>query len=120
MTPVSISLTTDLTAAVTVPLAALLLEYPVAYVPENVQASSHLSRMPLIVYECTLTWDVTSLNPIWHTLLQFSCPALFGKLLTSRILDELTSRFNPRTQQLTANPKLTIQYRNETRDNLVL
>ncbi|KAG6820715.1 hypothetical protein H0H93_012768 [Arthromyces matolae] len=53
-----------------VPLAAILLEYPVAYTPETLE-SPFLCNVPLDVYECVVSFGETTT----HTLLKFSCPS---------------------------------------------
>jgi hypothetical protein len=68
--PVSISLPAELRFTELVPLAALLLEYPVAYVPSSEASPSSLSHRPLDVYECVL-----NRGPDEHVLLKFSCPS---------------------------------------------
>ena len=60
----------DSTAAV--PIAAALVEYPVAYVPGTV--TSFLHRVPLDVYEC-----IVKFNSHTRSLLKFSCPAVLGE-----------------------------------------
>lgn len=54
---------------VAVPLAALLLEYPIAYVPEDVSRPV-LSHVPLNIFQCFL-----NIEDQRHNLLKFSCPA---------------------------------------------
>ncbi len=57
-----------LSPCVTVPLAALLLEYPVAYVPEAGPGPMHVT---LQVYECSITLPpgLTGIGVV-----KFSCP----------------------------------------------
>ncbi|KAG7445748.1 uncharacterized protein BT62DRAFT_932914 [Guyanagaster necrorhizus] len=63
-TDISCTLPSDLPVDVTVPLAAVLLEYPIAYVPHGAILPE---RQSLDVYECTLSGGVT--------IVKFSCPS---------------------------------------------
>ncbi|KAK0202006.1 hypothetical protein DFS33DRAFT_1386291 [Desarmillaria ectypa] len=63
-TDISCTLPSDLPVDITVPLAAVLLEYPVAYVPHGVIPPE---RQSLDVYECLLSGRVT--------IVKFSCPS---------------------------------------------
>ncbi|KAA1469864.1 hypothetical protein DENSPDRAFT_648321 [Dentipellis sp. KUC8613] len=72
----SFSLTEGHTQEVLVPLAAILLEYPVAYVPSSSEQSDFLENTPLDVYEYLLTGEDSK----QHQLLKFSCPSAIGSL----------------------------------------
>ncbi|KAK0487669.1 hypothetical protein IW261DRAFT_1327286 [Armillaria novae-zelandiae] len=63
-TDISCTLPSELPVEITVPLAAVLLEYPVAYVPNGALSPA---RLNLDVYECLLSGGVT--------IVKFSCPA---------------------------------------------
>lgn len=62
----TLNLTERLPTSVTVPLAALLLEYPVAYVPGPIGDVAHVS---LEVYKCTAVIGTSEVDVI-----KFSCP----------------------------------------------
>ncbi|KAK0187841.1 hypothetical protein F5146DRAFT_1141299 [Armillaria mellea] len=63
-TDISYTLPSELPVDITVPLAAVLLEYPVAYVPHG---GISPERQNLDVYECLLSGGVT--------IVKFSCPS---------------------------------------------
>ncbi|PBK97406.1 hypothetical protein ARMGADRAFT_1060622 [Armillaria gallica] len=63
-TDISCTLPSELPVDITVPLAAVLLEYPVAYVPHGAVSPE---RQSLDVYECLLPGGVT--------IVKFSCPS---------------------------------------------
>jgi len=69
--PLSLSLPLP-DSSVSVPVAAVLIDYPVAFVPEPT-ITSFLNYVPLDVYECIVKY-----NSHTHTLLKFSCPAELG------------------------------------------
>ncbi|KAJ7761502.1 hypothetical protein DFH07DRAFT_771368 [Mycena maculata] len=93
----------DLPPRTTIPVAGVLLGYPVAYVPQSAEPSAtFLAQAQLDVYACSVHspgWEVP------HTLLKFSCPAALAaahpaRLGSARILAELTARFEPRIKEL--------------------
>jgi hypothetical protein len=73
--PLSFSLTSDATFEIVVPLAAILLDYLMAYVPYPSYPNT-LSGVPLDFYECIITIpghdSMLNLN---HPIIKFSCPA---------------------------------------------
>ncbi|KIY45622.1 hypothetical protein FISHEDRAFT_61022 [Fistulina hepatica ATCC 64428] len=69
----------DLAPDVLVPLAAILLDYPVAYVPESSDTHAFLADVPLDVYACSISGPASLCCPeARHVFLQFSCPAQVG------------------------------------------
>ena len=81
-----------------VPLAAVLLDYTVAYVPiagyENV-----LSGIPLDFYECILAYHKAGGQEATHTVMKFSCPvglAQGGPTGSERIVQDLQTMFAER------------------------
>lgn len=119
--PLSVTLPVDLTPAVTVPLAAVLLEYPVAYVPPPDLLQSFLSNIPLDVYEYTLVTD----NDQGHLLLKFSCPSILAEaypdcLGSSHIIAYLTRNFEERLKRSIPRATLRIAHSCETKDRLAL
>ncbi|KAF8158120.1 hypothetical protein B0H34DRAFT_797532 [Crassisporium funariophilum] len=78
--PRSFSLPEDTTFEQAVPLAAVLLDYIVAYVPTSLHLDM-LSGIPLDFYECILTFRGSSdhgkveQQDINHVVMKFSCPA---------------------------------------------
>ncbi|KAJ7675789.1 hypothetical protein DFH06DRAFT_1317934 [Mycena polygramma] len=81
-----------------IPLAAVLLGYLVAYVPEA--EGTFLAQATLDVYECRVR------TPGWeHALLKFSCPAALAatypeRLASARLVASLRTRFEPRLKEL--------------------
>jgi hypothetical protein len=109
---------------VAVPLAAILLEYPIGYVPKEAYFS-HTSRIALDIYNCLISLEPdldgsTSSQPPakQHSFLKFSCPAA---LLDARvIINMLKVHFTPRLQHLGKNTTLMIQHTTETLDRIAL
>ncbi|KAH9947567.1 hypothetical protein B0H21DRAFT_321711 [Amylocystis lapponica] len=102
-----------------VPLAAFLLEYPVAYVPASVDQSDFLADTPLDVYECLLTRSPakhSSSTPGFpeHVLLKFSCPSMIGganlDLSAARLPDRLRTRFAPRLRRAGFSGTLLVRH----------
>ncbi|PFH54056.1 hypothetical protein AMATHDRAFT_95695, partial [Amanita thiersii Skay4041] len=102
---------------VSVPLAAVLLEYPVAYVPKAT-VTTFFQNIPLDVYECTLTIDSQL-----HPLLRFSCPVDIGKthepLSPDGIQTALQMYFRPRLHDLD-HASLQVVHHVETHDRVAM
>ncbi|KAM6494320.1 hypothetical protein JOM56_010681 [Amanita muscaria] len=115
--PLTISLTAcDSSAGV--PIAAVLIEYPLAYVPDTT-LTSFLHQIPLDVYECTVR-----IGSHTHILLKFSCPAVLGenypdKLSPDRIRAHLEGYFGPRFDRWEA-VELQVKHHTATHDRLLL
>lgn len=67
-----------------IPLAGLLLEYPVVYIPTSDDQSVFLPGVALDVYQCIMSLDCMHglekhKGLKGHPLLKFSCPASFGE-----------------------------------------
>lgn len=78
-----------------VPIAAVLLEYPVAYVPNTTDSRPFLSDVDLEVFTCSLVSLNHSSDRNEHVLLQFSCPrSLVAEI--GDINEKLRKRFDPR------------------------
>jgi len=96
-----------------IPLAALLLEYPVGYVPLDPNQSGFLSNVPLDVYEFVLEDSGEE-----HTLLKFSCPQCVGQSITRLVPDEvrgrLEDRFRPRLEVVDYPGRLEVRCTQET------
>ncbi|KAH7923838.1 hypothetical protein BV22DRAFT_1014611 [Leucogyrophana mollusca] len=117
---VSFDFPTDLTPVVLVPLAAYLIEYPVASVPSSTEQTSFLSGQLLHVYEATIQ-DPSSLSSS-HTLLKFSCPVVVTheslQLSTTQVVERLQSRFSSRLENL--GMVLNVHYHTVTLDRVAL
>ncbi|KAF5385708.1 hypothetical protein D9757_005504 [Collybiopsis confluens] len=91
---ITIDLPQDLSPASTVPLAAILLEYPVAYCPPaTINSEPLLGGVTLDVYQVSLN-NVPARsflnNNSHHVLLKFSCPSHLGSSYPDRLSPELT------------------------------
>ena len=83
--PLSFSLVSDITFETAVPLAAILLDYLVAYVPYPSHLNP-LSRVPLDVYECILAIP----DHDEHTVIKFSCPSSLQEYFTQLKPENMT------------------------------
>ncbi|EMD39858.1 hypothetical protein CERSUDRAFT_122030 [Gelatoporia subvermispora B] len=93
---------TSMDANTLVPLAAFLLEYPVAYVPSpSSNDTIYLPDVPLDVYEYVISWTDTRQDRE-HVVLKFSCPNTIGQTVEDlgieRMVDRLTDHFKERLQ----------------------
>ncbi|KAF9463061.1 hypothetical protein BDZ94DRAFT_1322142 [Collybia nuda] len=123
--PVSKTLPKTFSQDISVPLAAVLIEYPVAYVPMLSDQAPFLTGVNLDVYECVLTSDgsLQSSNP--HTLLKFSSPSQLGKehpdlLGPSHMIESLIAKFQPRVHKISSDTKLVVRQTVEIVDRVAL
>ena len=92
-----------------VPLAALILDYPVAYVPTSPPGNTapvFLSGVPVRTYECVVTFGSHSIpsgsfaRRERSSVMKFSCPQSLEEeeaiLLPQAVVDELTCLFEGR------------------------
>ncbi|THH20078.1 hypothetical protein EW146_g1180 [Bondarzewia mesenterica] len=122
----SIPLPTGLTQQTVIPLAAVLLEYPVAYVPISAYQTDFLSSIPLTVYECTLRFNgrdaATGSNS--HCILKFSCPTMiedqFHFLSPSELTPKLAEHFRRRIVEADLSASVQVKYHVETHDRVAL
>ncbi|KAF7346357.1 Thioredoxin-domain-containing protein [Mycena sanguinolenta] len=98
-----------------IPLAGVLLGYPVAYVPDA--DGAFLAQASLDVFACSVrapTWE--------HPFLKFSCPAVLAathpELAPTRIAASLKTRFEPRLQELGLG--LVVKHSTEIVDRVAL
>ncbi|KAF7298958.1 Thioredoxin-domain-containing protein [Mycena indigotica] len=105
----------DLGPLTSIPLAALLLGYPVAYIVADT-TSVFLSHTPLDVYLCSIS------SPKWadpHTMIKFSCPAgLSEQLSPLQVTAQLKNRFQQRITDL--GLELSVLHHVETLDRVAL
>ena len=113
---VAIHIPSDLTSGreyLLIPLAALLLEYPVGYVPLGSDQTVFLSNIPLDVYECVLEDSGEE-----RTLLKFSCPQCVGqsvaRLAPDKVRGRLEDRFKPRLEAVDYPGRLEVRHTQET------
>jgi hypothetical protein len=122
----SLALGAGLEREVMVPLAAFLLEYPVAYVPTP-NETSFLAGVCLDVYDCTLirSHHVTE-NVLLqdHSFLTFSSPHQLGSenldLSPPSLLRKLNTRYRSRLREITSNCALETHHRTESFDRVAL
>lgn len=116
--PLSITLRDDLTQDILVPLAAVLLDFPVAYVPVSAEQTSFLSGVPLDVYECFMHGSGS------HTVLKFSSPCSIGarhpELGPERLIIALKAYLQPRLDKVGWAAPLDVVHRIETLDRVAL
>jgi len=114
-------LSSDMTQQTAIPLAALLLDYPVAYVPEAIEQSLFLSGGSLDLYEGVLHFEDSAIQ--MHSLFKFSCPSLLGhtytnKLGPSHLLDMLQETFYTRLQDSELKVTLKLLHTTEILDRV--
>jgi len=125
--PPTVSLSPDLTQDITIPLAAFLLDYPVAYVPVSPDQAIFLPGVPLDVFECFLHVDegdpLLGLVPKQHTLLKFSCPSIITathseRLAPALLVAQMIALFDAKVQRYGLS--LDIRHTMETLDRVAL
>lgn len=123
--PLSFSLLSDITTLETVvPLAAILLDYLVAYVPYPSYPNT-LSGVPLDFYECILTNpDHDSTVDLKHSFIRFSCPTTlpedFTQLKPENMTRKLAATFADRLGMARAGgATIHVKHSSETVDQVV-
>jgi hypothetical protein len=122
--PTSLQLPADLPSALSIPLAAILLDYPVAYVPGGDQVS-FLSGVPLVLYRCWVHGYPPSNRERNHLLLQFSCPLSLADVSSAPtsiewIVSHLKVMFEPRLLQSLPESTFQVGYEYVTLDRVAL
>ena len=115
---ITVELDDILSTEILVPLAAVLLEYPIAYVPNSGQ-KEFLAGVPLDVYTCRVqNYEHVDLG----TLLKFSCPCATGEdipaLTPAALVESMRSKFQPRLDGL--GLFVRVDHRVETLDRVAL
>lgn len=126
----TIQLPRGLVSTTSVPLAAIFLDYPVAYVPSSENQVSFLNSVPLVVYQCQINTQKELVKglPVQteeHTLLAFSCPTSLAddpssKTSVQRITNHLKSTFGPRIAKSFPESTLQVNYKHITLDCVAL
>ncbi|TFK40811.1 hypothetical protein BDQ12DRAFT_468320 [Crucibulum laeve] len=124
----SISLPPYMTQETAVPLAALLLDYPIAYVPCSPEQANFLSNVPLDVYECRLALELEPGSEQEHTLMKFSCPCAISEvdteLVPQRMQERLRRNFELRMKTLGPSenrmPRVRVLHSTKTMDRVAL
>ena len=124
--PLSFSLLSDASFETVVPLAAILLDYLVAYVPYP-SYPNPLSGVPLDFYEFILTIPSYELMlDSNHSIIKFSCPASlredFTQLKPENVTLKLAAIFAVRLSADRAGTSVTthVRHSSETVDRVVL
>lgn len=121
-------LATDNEGESLVPFAAVLLEYPVAYVPPPT-ITGFLSGEPLEVYECTISptsiaGDSSSWIPKTHSLLKFSCPRSisdqYPHLRPDTLKHRIGNHFASRIAEACLDATVTVSHHTEVHDRVAL
>ncbi|KII90602.1 hypothetical protein PLICRDRAFT_52328 [Plicaturopsis crispa FD-325 SS-3] len=103
-----------------VPLAGVLLGYPVAYVPVSASQTAFLPGALLDVYECILV----HLQGRRHTLLKFSCPSSVAlenpSLAPAALVASITHVFKSRLADLNAGIDLKVLHHTAAFDRVAL
>ena len=108
---------------VAVPIAAILLEYPVIYVPTSANQLTFLSGEPLHVYECLLNNEIHGTLPQDHSLLKFSAPcrvSTIPRLSPENIENKLKTLYETRLKDSGCNLTLTVQHDTKVFDRVAL
>lgn len=105
----SISLPDGLTQQIVIPMAAFLLEYPVAYIPPLFDQATSLSSTSLTVYEGSLHFASQGTQPSYqHTVIKFSCPTALTSqhrlLSPDDLQDRVTAHFRSRIAEAGLSP----------------
>jgi len=125
----SIVLPGHLTQQTLIPLAAFLLEYPVAYVPASSEQTIFLNGVPLDVYECFVELHPSFIlrgKPaiLSHTLLKFSCPSTLclenDRLSVAVLKEQLRDRFKSRSENIEEYYRLEVRHDMKTLDRVGL
>jgi len=121
--PISVTGPQGLTQELMIPIASILLEYPVAYVPVSSDQTIFLSMEVLNVYDCCLMHAEIG-PPKKHTFLKFSCPVSIGvgNLLLSpqNLVDRMKGRFIPRLQKADGCMTMDVHVSTEKLDRVAL
>ncbi|KAI6130003.1 hypothetical protein EV401DRAFT_683121 [Pisolithus croceorrhizus] len=124
--PSFVRLDKDLTVELLVPLAGILLDYPVAYVPISAQQNIFLPGEPLDVYEVAFNSPSAdsslSLGASEFVFIKFSCPRRVADkdstLSPACLLMLLEHKFGPRLENIGAS--VSVRHYTETLDRVAL
>lgn len=121
-----LSLSELYTEEVLIPLAAVVIDYPVAYFPAFPVQRSFLEGEALDVYTVSLKWTINSDSTVGfgeqHVLLKFSCPHLLAnddtELSPGTVMEKLHVKFAFILERIGASILTT--HRTETLDRVAL
>ncbi len=125
----SLQLPQDIFLPALIPLAAIILDYPVAYIPASAHQMSFLSSVPLVVYRCYVRIREPAGEKCddvgeQHLLLQFSCPEQLTDASSSlgldRVVSQLETTFQPRVTQFLPGSTFHVEQEHITLDRVAL
>jgi len=122
----SFTLPEALTQEVLVPLAAVVIDYPVAYVPASSEQTSFLSGEALDVYnvsfKCPSSSDSASNLQKEHVILMFSCPRVLvskhAELSPAALTEKLRVKFESRLESVGIH--MSVTHHTQTLDRVAL
>ena len=121
-----LSLSDSFTQGVLVPLAAVIIDYPVAYVPAHSAQTSFLDGEPLDIYTISFR-EITPLGSTLgvgkeHVLFKFSCPQVLAdnhpQLSPGHLIEELKLKFTARLGRI--GMQINAVHHTETLDRVAL
>ena len=105
---------------VPIPFAAIVLEFPIAYVPGSSEQTSFLENTPLDVYECSLPLQFGE-HKLEHVVLKFSYPSgLTEPQGHDKIKKGLRDRFSQRVQACGMTAGIVVKKARVTLDRVAL
>ena len=114
----------DLSIQDTVPFAAVILDYPVAYVPVSPDQTIFLPWEVLDVYECILMLHGHGKENGEHMICKFSCPNSLSTRKTLLQVPNLQARLRAlltsRLQNADVEGEIEIRHHQETHERVVL
>lgn len=122
----SLSLFDSFTEEILIPLAAVMIDYPVAYFPAFSAQTSFLEGEALDVYTVSFEGISTSDSTLGlgeqHLFLKFSCPQVlvsnYAELSPAAVIEELRAKFTPGLARMGA--RISVTHRTETLDRVAL
>ena len=116
-----INIPQDLSSPVdAIPFAAIVLEFPIAYVPDSSEQTSFLENTPLDVYECSIPLQFGE-HKLEHGMLKFSCPSELTKPQEpDKIEKGLRERFSQRIHACGMTAEMVIKKTRVTLDRVAL
>ena len=113
-----INIPQDLSSPVdAVPFAAIVLEFPIAYIPCSPEQTSFLENTPLDIYECSLPLQFGE-HELEHVMLKFSCPSELTE--PDKIKKRLQERFSQRVHARGMTGEMVIKKTRVTLDRVAL
>lgn len=122
----SFSLSDAFTEEILIPLAAVMIDYPVAYVPAYSAQTSFLEGEALDIYAISFKGTITSDSALGlgkeHVLLKFSCPHVlvsnYAELSPATVVEKLRVKFAASLGRI--GTRVSITHRTETLDRVAL